>query len=126
MFGAVYFLWRLCRQITALNSTLFLLFFGLAFVTKFSAVLLIPIFWMTVLGKIISPQTWSIGVNRRREIRTRTGRLAILSAVFVAVLLTAFFMIWVAYGFPYSAAADSNKPRRPSRKCCRERRKKQR
>ena len=81
MFGAVYFLWRLCRQITALNSTLFLLFFGLAFVTKFSAVLLIPIFWMTVLGKILSPQTWSIGVNRGREIKTRTGRLAFLSAV---------------------------------------------
>jgi hypothetical protein len=106
MFGTVYFLWRLCRRIEVMSVVLFLIFFGLAFVTKFSAALLVPIFWLAVLGRMICPYEWPVGTKGRMTLATFSARLAVLSGLFVAASLSAFIMIWASYGFRYSAAAD--------------------
>ena len=86
MFGAVYFLWRICRRLEATSVVLFLLFFGLAFVTKFSAVLLLPIFWLTVLGRMLSPEPLLIGAAGRVKLASRTSKMALFAGLFGAGL----------------------------------------
>ena len=67
MFGAIYFLWRICRRVEAASVGLFLLFFALAFVTKFSAVLLLPIFWLVALGRMLFPDPLFDGATGKDE-----------------------------------------------------------
>jgi hypothetical protein len=106
MFGTVYFLWRICRRVDATNVVLFLLFFGLAFVTKFSAVLLLPLFWLTVLGRMISPEPLLIGAAGRVKLATFVSKTALFAGLFAAALLATYVTIWAVYSFRYSAAQN--------------------
>jgi len=106
LFGAVYFLWRSCRRVEVASVILFLLFFGLAFATKFSAVLLLPIFWLTVLGRMISPEPLLIGAAGRGKLVGFASRSAWFVGLFAAALLAAYGSIWAAYAFRYAAAKD--------------------
>ena len=104
LFGAVYFLWRTCRRLEAASVVLFLLFFSLAFVTKFSAVLLLPIFWLTVLGRMLSPEPLPIGTVGRVKLVSPASQMALFAGLFGAALLTTYATIWASYSFRYSAA----------------------
>jgi hypothetical protein len=104
MFGAVYFLWRSCRRFEAASVILFLLFFSVAFVTKFSAVLLLPLFWLTVPGRMISPEPVLIGAAGRVKLASPASKMALFAGLFGAALLTTYAMIWASYSFRYSAA----------------------
>jgi hypothetical protein len=106
LFGAVYFLWRICRRLEAASVVLFLLFFGLAFVTKFSAVLLLPIFWLTVLGRMLSPEPMLIGAAGKVRLASRTSKMTLFAGLFGAALLTTYVTIWASYSFRYSAAKN--------------------
>jgi hypothetical protein len=106
LFGAVYFLWRSCRRVEVTSVILFLLFFGLAFATKFSALLLLPIFWLTVLGRMISPEPLLIGAGGRVKLGGPASRAAWFTGLFAAALLAACASIWASYAFRYSAAKD--------------------
>jgi len=103
-FGAVYFLWRTCRQWTPGNIISFLLFFGLAFAVKFSAVLLLPVFWLAATGWMISRPTGPADPKEASNpFYSRAGRLA---GLFAAALLATYVIIWASYSFRYSAAAN--------------------
>jgi hypothetical protein len=106
MFGAVYFLWRICRRLEAASVVLFLLFFSLAFVTKFSAVLLLPIFWLIVLGRMFSPEPLLIGVTGRMKPVSPASKLALFAGLFGLALLGTYTAIWTSYSFRYSAAKN--------------------
>jgi hypothetical protein len=106
MFGTIYFLWRICRRLEAVRVFLFLLFFSLAFVTKFSAVLLLPFFWLTVLGRMISPEPLLIGAAGRVKLASRASQMALFTGLFGAALLATFVTIWATYSFRYSAARN--------------------
>jgi hypothetical protein len=106
LFGAVYFLWRSCRRVEVTSVILFLLFFGLAFATKFSALLLLPIFWLTVSGRMISPEPLLIGAVGRVKLGSLASRAAWFAGLFAAALLAAYTSIWASYAFRYSAAKD--------------------
>ena len=104
MFGAVYFLWRICRRLEVASVVLFLLFFSLAFVTKFSAILLLPIFGVLGLGRIFSPEPLLIGAAGRAKPASPTSKMALFAGLFGAALLTTYTAIWASYSFRYSAA----------------------
>ena len=104
MFGTIYCLWRICRRLEVACVVLFLLFFSLAFVTKFSAVLLLPLFWLTVLGRIISPEPLLIGAAGRWNLASPASKMTLFAGLFGAVLLTTYATIWASYSFRYSAA----------------------
>jgi hypothetical protein len=106
MFGAVYFLWRICRRLKVTSVVLFLLFFGLAFVTKFSAVLLLPIFWLTVLGRMLLPEPLLIGSSGRVKLTSLTSKMALFAGLFGLALLGTYAAIWASYSFRYSAAKN--------------------
>jgi hypothetical protein len=87
MFGTIYFLWRTCRRVTPANLAGLTVFFALAFVSKFSAVLLGPI----VVSLLI------VAVARRSAVSARTA-VAIVALLTVAT----FVAVWAVYGFRYA------------------------
>ncbi len=104
MFGAVYFLWRTCRRLDFWNVLLTLLFFGLAFASKFTSILLVPMFFLLALVRIFSRQPWQLG-SRGRSLATRSSKALAAAALLAAAMLSARTMIWASYGFRYSAAS---------------------
>lgn len=104
MFGAVYFLWRTLRNITPFNLGVLFLLLGLAFVTKYSAVLLIPVFILLGFARVFSSQHWII--FGRNTTMTRWNRALVFASLLLGCSLTTYLMIWSAYGFRYNAIAD--------------------
>ncbi|HXH38265.1 MAG TPA: hypothetical protein VNN08_06530 [Thermoanaerobaculia bacterium] len=87
MFVSLWFFWRLCRMFSWPNVAAFAICFGLAQTAKFSALLLAPIVIVIAL------------VHGRRQL----PRIAMAIGI---AFLTAYVVIWAAYGFRYSMAAD--------------------
>jgi len=90
MFGAVYFLWRTSRRVTAWNTAGLVVCFVLAVLSKFSAAILGPV--ILVLMAMIA---W------------RRGTLSVAGATGVVALLTVatWLGVWAAYGFRYAPSS---------------------
>ncbi len=105
-FGAIYFLWRACRRLDfgAAAGTAF--FVGLSAASKFSAVLLLPIFTTLGLARCISSEPWPVFGENRLRAAQKALVMAVLGAACVCV---AWVMVWAAYGFRYDAARDPSR-----------------
>lgn len=91
LFGAVYFLWRFARQATRLNAAAVVVFATLAILTKFSAVLLVPIVLLLL----------AVGVLARRITLMHAASLLAACAV------VSFIAIWAIYGFRWAPSASA-------------------
>lgn len=80
---------------------------GLAFVAKFSAVLLVPIFVLLILWQFLAPGpltvTWRGRGHPSRSVESRVGKAAVLGGLFVAHAVAAWAIIWTFFGWRYSA-----------------------
>ena len=92
IFSTVYCLWRSCREPSSANIAGLVISCSLAFVTKYSAVLLIPIIMLL----------FATAMTCRMRIGARSA--ALISVVLIA---STFFAIWSVYGFRY-APSDSD------------------
>jgi 4-amino-4-deoxy-L-arabinose transferase-like glycosyltransferase len=90
VFGAVYFTWRVSRRASAVNVAGVATCTALACITKFSAVLLLPMLIVLLAVGIV-----------RGTVRLRPA--AVLSAV---TALATLFAIWAAYGFRYAPSSN--------------------
>jgi hypothetical protein len=90
MFGAVYFLWRTMRRRSTGNAAGFVVCVALALVTKFSAVVLLP---LAALLLAVAAHRRTIGA------RTALG-------LFAAAVAAAFVLIWIVYGMRYTPSAS--------------------
>jgi hypothetical protein len=86
-FGAVYFLWRTCRRCSAANVLGLVVFFVLAMVTKYSALLLVP-----VLGSLLA-----LAVFGQRRLSP-----AVAGGLLLALAIASWAGIWAAYHFRYA------------------------
>jgi tetratricopeptide (TPR) repeat protein len=85
-FGAVYFLWRTVRRPALSNVAGFVVCVSLAFVAKFSGVLLIPIMLTLMLVAVLA--------KSRLDARLASG-------IFAVTVLSVFATIWLSYDFRY-------------------------
>lgn len=81
--------------------------FGLAFVAKYSAVLLIPMLGMLAITRIFSSKPLLFG---RWKFVTRGGKLGAISVSLLAHGAMATLIIWAFYGFRYPATNSSLPP----------------
>lgn len=88
MAAAIYFFWRCSRRGSAWNIAAFAVFFALALVAKYSALLLLPMIAILFF-------------------HARGRKTAI--AIAVAAVVT-FIVIWGLYGFRYAATAEKPRP----------------
>jgi hypothetical protein len=101
IFGCLFFLWRLWQRGGVINLVLFILCFALAFATKFSAVVLIPICGVAGLILACSRQSWTLsGFN----LTTRLAKAGALAWIFAAAAFVSWLVIWASYDFRHSAA----------------------
>ncbi len=91
IFGTLYFLWRTCRQLSAGNLTGLTVFFVLAIISKFTAILLAPII-IILLG------IWAY----------RYKKIGVAAGIVVGLALAAWLAIWAIYGFQYAPSANPN------------------
>jgi hypothetical protein len=112
MFAAMFFLWCAFRRLAVWSVVLFMISFGLAFATKFSAVLLGPCFWLVAAGRIMSAKEWPVGARGDTALSTVRQRAAIVCGLFAGTCLTTVFVIWALYGFRFSAAKDPERAAR--------------
>lgn len=87
--------WRHLEKPSAASAALSALLFGLACVAKFSAVLLVPMFALCAL-------VWIAGRTPGLGWRARLRRVVVAGAIH---LLAAWAIVWLFYGFRYSAFA---------------------
>lgn len=87
IFGAVYFLWRTCRQPAWRSITLLTICFALAFVAKFSGVLLVPIVFTLLVVAVIA--------------RTPIN-MKIFAGICLLLAVAVFGTIWAVYDFRYA------------------------
>jgi hypothetical protein len=106
MFGAVYFLWRTYRQLTVVHAMLMSIFFALAFITKFSAVLLAPTFALLAAWQCFFSKNWAVGHKAQRTLATPLSKSLAVVGLMLAAILATLIAIWAAYDFRYSAAKD--------------------
>ena len=86
IFGAIYFLWRTCRRVTALNLAGLTMFFALAIVTKFSGLILGPLALLLLF----------VAVSQRSVV---TGKVA--AGVMVILCVASVAAVWAVHGFQY-------------------------
>jgi hypothetical protein len=91
MFGAVYFLWRTCRQPSSGNLAGLVILVALAAVSKFTAVVLAPIFAILLAHAVFRQRT-----------------LTAIQGTGIATLLAGatWLAIWATYGFRYAPSAS--------------------
>jgi dolichyl-phosphate-mannose-protein mannosyltransferase len=86
MFGTIYFFWRCCERFTWPSAAGFVLFFALAQIAKYSAVLLVPMLLL-------------IAAYRWRQ-------AAVIIALTAAAGLASVLAIWADYGFHRDIARE--------------------
>jgi len=91
IFGTLYFLWRTCRHLNAVNLAGFAVFFVLAIISKFTSALLIPIV-------IILLSIWAY----------RRSKVGIAAVIVVGLALASWLAIWAVYGFRYPPSSNPN------------------
>lgn len=99
MFATVYCFWRSMRAATPLNIVATGIALGLAIITKFSSVLVVPMLLVLGLVRLRSNVDWKAPFGLR-------SKLAGITAVVVASGAIAYGILWLAYGFRYAAVPD--------------------
>ncbi len=106
-FGAVYFLWRTTRNLHWGNLAGLAIFSSLALVSKFTAVLLVPITVALLVARVLRRDPWP--TTLRRDGAMAAVRLKALAAAVVVFGLcaTSYFTLWAAYSFRYAPASGT-------------------
>jgi len=105
--------WRVSGRITWPNLLLSCAVTGLAFVAKFSAVLLLPVFALLILGRLAAPGAVEFGLGRSgaaRAFRRWPAKLGVLAGLLVVHGVATWAIIWTCFGWRYTAFAAGLPP----------------
>jgi hypothetical protein len=100
-FGAVYFLWRTSRRLTIGNFLASAMFFSLAQVSKFSALIFGPIVLVLLAVQLLHPDPWPCAFVKGGELRSRGSKVITAIALVACLALTAYAAVWAAYDFRF-------------------------
>ncbi len=109
MFLTIYGFYQLLNRVSPLRLLLTGFAFGLALVTKFSSLWIIPILLLLGLSAVVSRPSITIQSFRGHLVKiTGRGRsLMLVLVVLIAIGLIGYLTIWGSYRFRYEASATS-------------------
>jgi hypothetical protein len=102
--GTAYFLWRTTRQLSPQNLTGLAVFFALAQVSKFSALILCPITLELLAIRVFDESTWPCTVGSLGDLTILSRRFFVALGVVLTLALTTYIAIWATYRFQYAPA----------------------
>lgn len=108
-FISSYFLCRVLGELTWPNLFSTFLFFGLAAITKFSFLTVVPIWIILGMVKVFSSEPWECRIGLPRAASGRWTKAAIFAGVLICAFVVAYFCIWAAYGFRFQAIAGGDR-----------------
>ena len=100
-------LWHMLHRFTPLTVLTSAVVMGLLFVSKMSAVLIIPMGVLLVAIRLIRSQPLAVHLGRARDVAGRRRQLGLFVAAIAVHALVAMLIIWAFYGFRYSAIHPS-------------------
>ncbi len=105
IFGAVYFAWRVARSFSLGNLIGLTVFFALAQISKYSALLLGPVLFALLVWRALQATPWPWNLGRPKLIAGR-GPKILLSVLLVGGLLAmSYAALWGVYAFRYAPTA---------------------
>jgi 4-amino-4-deoxy-L-arabinose transferase-like glycosyltransferase len=105
VFGTMYFLWRTARRLSVGNLSGLVVFFTLAQISKFSAVLLGPIVLALLIVRVCQRSPWKTSIDRVAQLSAPLAKLAAALALFLTLAVVAWMAIWAVYDFRYLPSA---------------------
>jgi 4-amino-4-deoxy-L-arabinose transferase-like glycosyltransferase len=102
IFGTLYFLWRVLRNLTLPNVCGLTVFFVLAQVSKFTALLLWPVVLLLLLLVVCRRAPWPWRFRGSGEVRSRAAKVVVSISVVVWLGVASWAGVWAVYGFRYS------------------------
>ncbi len=102
IFGSIYFAWRTALKFTAGNAIGLMIFFVLAQLSKYSAVLLVPIVLTLFLVRALTPTPWPWHIHRAGLLSSRARKALLALASIACLLLVTYAALWAIYSFRYA------------------------
>jgi hypothetical protein len=102
-FMATYFYWRSLRELTWTNLIATGGLFALAAITKFSFVIILPIWLMLGMFKVLSDKPQISRITSPEFVQSRLGKMIVLIITLSTILLMGYVVIWLTYGFRFDA-----------------------
>jgi len=102
IFGAVYFAWRTARELSPGNLIGLAVFFALAQVSKYSALLLGPVLLALLLVRALSAAPWPWRSGRPKPLTGWRPKVVLVVAIVGGLLALSYGAIWAGYDFRYA------------------------
>jgi hypothetical protein len=107
IFGTLYFAWRSARCLSFANIAGLTIFFALAVVSKFSAVMLGPILLTLLAVRVCRSEAWPARLCGAREFRSRARKAVVALGLMALLTAAAWVSIWAVYGFRYFPSSST-------------------
>ena len=100
-------IWIVLHRVTPWTVLASCLAMGLLFVSKMSAVLILPIAAVLIAIRVVAGRPMLVVVRGRRVVHGRWRQLAVIAAVMLVHALVVVGVIWTFYGFRYETFQQS-------------------
>jgi tetratricopeptide (TPR) repeat protein len=97
------YFWRSLQKLNWVNLALTSVFFALAANTKYSIVTILPIWCVWGAAAIYLSPSQLVNFGVTRVVEQPWARVKLIGIVFASALVTAYFAIWMIYGFRFQA-----------------------
>ncbi len=105
---ALYCLDRALRRMTPLRVVLAGITLGLALLSKYTALIILPAFLILIAIRIVQKTPLKAPLLKRAELVKRRSRILPAAAVCIAILLITWGVIWAGYGFRFRGIDPEN------------------
>jgi hypothetical protein len=104
---AVYFFRRLVNEVTPARVVWVGLAFGLALITKYSALLVLPVLFLLATSAVLSREPLAVRLRGSAPAvaGTRVAKLGLLLGALIVIGLIAYAVIWGIYGFGFAGGS---------------------
>ena len=113
LFIGTYFFWRALTRLTWSNLFLTSLFFGLAVITKYSFLAVLPIWGTLGALKVLSAEPQACRIGEPRVVSGRMGKAALSAGVILCALIAAYILIWGVYGLRFDPLSQGGERHLP-------------
>jgi hypothetical protein len=105
-FAGTYFFWRTSNRFTWINLLCTALFFALSSVTKFSFIVILPVWAVLGIIRAFSSNPQQSQITSPELVDRVSSKLVLLALVLATAVIMAYVVVWTAYGFRFDAVGQ--------------------